>query len=438
MGSTAPKDHQLSLLGTADASTAGTVDPGCDMQDETTHKPAKEAKKRRPRGTGAVLQKGDRWYGQWYIRGRLVKRSLGPVRQPGTRDGLTKSHAEARLRELMTETNSAPAPVAERLTVGQVGHRLIKQLELKGRKSSTTENYESYLRVHIEPHFDDTPIAQITAEDVEAFVKTCLDRRLSTQSTLNYVGFLHGIFDFAVRKRWAHVNPCDEVEKPGRANQDEEIRFLGQAELGALLRATQAERSPHKPATIERATKVRQLRDVDGLPWKQIAAHVGCAESTAIYLYRCDPELRLEDDLARVERVLYLTAAMSGLRQGELLALRWMDIDWLAQRIRVRRNFVRGQFGTPKSKRSSRSVPLADLVAAELEGLFKGSAYKADEDLVFVHPHTGRPMDRSLLLKRFKRALRRAGVRDVRFHDLRHYAEFRSAPGSWRRLVGMT
>jgi integrase len=80
---------------------------------------------------------------------------------------------------------------------------------------------------------------------------------------------------------------------------------------------------------------------------------------------------------------------MSGLRQGELLALPWTDIDWLAQRIRVRRNFVRGKFGPPKSKRSSRSVPLADVVAAELEGLFRSSAYTADEDLVFGHPHTG-------------------------------------------------
>jgi len=414
MRATPTSDDQLSLLGQVDAATGSTVDPKRVM------KQSKAAKKRRSRGTGAVLQKADRWYGQWYVRGRLIKRSLGPVRQPGSRDGLTKSQAEARLRELMTQTNSAPAPIAERLTVGQAGNRLIKQLNLKGRKSSTTENYESYLRVHIEPHFGDTPIAQISAEDVEDFIEACLDAGLSTKSTLNYLGFLHGIFDFAVRKRWAHANPCDEVERPTRADADEEIRFLGQSELDELLDATQRARSPHKASTIERAARVRRLREVDGLPWKQIATQVGCAESTAIYLYRCDPETRLEDDLARVERVLYLTAAMSGLRQGELLALRWMDVDWFAQRIRVRRNFVRGEFGTPKSKRSSRSVPLADLVAAELDGLYKVSAYTADEDLVFAHPHTGRPMDRSQLLKRFKRALKRAGVREVRFHDLRH------------------
>ncbi len=118
--------------------------------------------------------------------------------------------------------------------------------------------------------------------------------------------------------------------------------------------------------------------------------------------------------------MLYLTAAMTGMRQGELLALRWMDVDWMAQRVRVRRNFVRGEFGTPKSKRSSRSIPLADDVARELELLFQASSYQADEDLVFAHPHTGKPMDRSQLLKRFKAALKRAGVREVRFHDLRH------------------
>ncbi len=98
---------------------------------------------------------------------------------------------------------------------------------------------------------------------------------------------------------------------------------------------------------------------------------------------------------------------MTGMRQGELFALRWRDVDWSARRIRVRRNYVRGEFGTPKSKRSSRSVPLASRVATELELLSRDSQYKSDDDLVFAHPETGRPIDRSKLLKRFKAALRR-------------------------------
>jgi len=111
---------------------------------------------------------------------------------------------------------------------------------------------------------------------------------------------------------------------------------------------------------------------------------------------------------------------MTGLRQGELLALRWRDVDWPAGRVRVRRSLVRGEFGTPKSRRASRSVPLADALAAALDAHQRASAYPSDDHLVFAHPHLGRPIDRSKLLKRYKAAVRRAGIRDVRFHDLRH------------------
>lgn len=127
-----------------------------------------------------------------------------------------------------------------------------------------------------------------------------------------------------------------------------------------------------------------------------------------------------EGPVGAADRALFLTAAMSGLRQGELIALRWRDVDWAGARLRVRRNYVRGQWGAPKSKRSSRAVPLATRVAGELERHFQRSVYQADDDLAFCHPETGHPLDASRLLQRFKAALKVAGVREVRFHDLRH------------------
>jgi integrase len=97
-----------------------------------------------------------------------------------------------------------------------------------------------------------------------------------------------------------------------------------------------------------------------------------------------------------------------------------MDVDWTAGRVRVRRNFVRGFWGVPKSRRGSRSVPLADRLAGELELYFRRSKFTAGDDLVFADPRTGDVLDHSQLVQRFKKALRAAGVRQVRFHELRH------------------
>ena len=341
---------------------------------------------RRSYGTGSIFKRGGSWYGQWRVHGRLVKRKLGPIRPPGTRDGLTKTQAEARLRKLMGE--AAPPPVAEAVAIREAGERLIFHLEGRGRRRSTIANYRSYLAVHIAPEFGDRHPDKVSARDVERFIakkrhkppsatrKTKAGEptreRQAVKSIHNYLGFLHSIYEFAIAEGWATSNPVKQARKPEREDEDPDIRFLDQDELEALLRAA--------------PTRLTE-------------------QSTTLWL---------------VDRAMYLTAAMTGLRQGELLALRWIDIDWTAKRVRVRRNFVRGEFGTPKSKRSTRSVPLADRVAGELHKLYVASPYQADDDLVFAHPPTGKPMERSNLLKRYKRALKRAKVRPVRFHDLRH------------------
>jgi integrase len=144
-----------------------------------------------------------------------------------------------------------------------------------------------------------------------------------------------------------------------------------------------------------------------------------------------------DDDWGVMERPLYLMAAMTGMRQGELLGLRWRDLDWMAQKVRIRQAFLRGEFKAPKSRRGVRGVPMADMLAGQLERLFQATEFDADDDLVFANPCTGRPLDRSKVRKRFQRACRRAGVRVVRFHDLRHTFGTRMAASgemSMRRL----
>lgn len=121
-----------------------------------------------------------------------------------------------------------------------------------------------------------------------------------------------------------------------------------------------------------------------------------------------------DDRTGPTDKALYLTATMCGLRQGELVALRWQDVDHEAGVLRVRRTYSRGEFGTPKSRRSSRAVPLPERVARELDTHHRRAAYTAGTDLVFCHPDTGRPYDAKKIRKRFYAARDAAGVRPVR------------------------
>jgi integrase len=187
-----------------------------------------------------------------------------------------------------------------------------------------------------------------------------------------------------------------------------------------------------RPAQLP--ARARALRAQDKA-WKQVGAELGVSAATAIYLSRATPGALVDEKIAEVERVLYLVAAMTGLRQGELLGLHWRDIDWLAQKIRVVHPHVRRKNSpkydelfpskerrnrSPKSTHSSRAVPMANRAGGELDRHYKASAFQGDGDLVFGHPITGAPLNRHEVSRRFKEALKRARVREVRFNDLRH------------------
>ena len=129
---------------------------------------------------------------------------------------------------------------------------------------------------------------------------------------------------------------------------------------------------------------------------------------------------------------LYLTALLTGMRQGELLGLRWQDIDWTFGRLSVRQALTRIRkqmlFKEPKSRRSRRTIALPSVLVEELKTVrdrqkeyrrVLGSAY-TEHDLVFCQP-SGKPLHAHNVSQRdFRQVIKRAKVPHIRFHDLRH------------------
>jgi integrase len=326
----------------------------------------KSNSRRRGYGTGSLRQAGRSWIGSWYgPDGRKVQRKVGAARTPGESDGMTRAQAERELAR-MRQQDAIVIAMAKRATMQEAADELCRALELRGRKKSHRLTVASDLRKHIVPFFDVKDISRITPEDIERYiaVKT---RTLAVKTVRNHLNTMNSVFEIGMRRRWCQTNPVKLAERPQIRKNETRIQFLDQAELDKLLAI--------------------------GYP---------------------------DDAFGRIEPSIYLTAAMTGLRQGELIGLRWRDVDLSARRVRVVSPFVRGEFGNPKSEGSGRSVPLADRVANELAEHRRRSAYATDDALVFCHPETGQPLDRSKLTRRFKQATKRAEVRAIICHELRH------------------
>lgn len=341
---------------------------------------------RRSYGTGSLMTKANArgelaWYGRWRdSAGAQVTRKLGLVRQPGATTGLTEKGAEKALRTRMENHVAVPKAAHDEdgpmtFTRADVVYR--RHLARQGRKRSTIVAVESCMRVWVIPFFDNrrspTPMANVTWRQIEALIVKMEESGLSAKSIHNYIGTISALYRYGMnpRRRWSPLNPVDGAELPA-IKKSTEIRFLTLEEVDALIR-----RVPEGP-------------------------------------------------YAALDRVLYRTAAMTGLREGELVALRWMDVDWPARRVRVRRNFVLGEFDTPKSVLGSRAVPMGAKLGQELAAFQPRDA--SDTDLVFVDPTTGGPLNNAAILRRMRKALKGAGLSKSHvFHDLRHTFGTRAA-----------
>ncbi|HEY5429041.1 MAG TPA: site-specific integrase [Solirubrobacteraceae bacterium] len=194
--------------------------------------------------------------------------------------------------------------------------------EDRERKPSTLVDYRSALNAHLLPAYGDQPLEAITPKAIETWRRSLTG--LSNRSTNKLLIQMHGVFRRAQIVWGLPVNPLARVEKhPMRASGD--IQVFSPEEVWALVRAAASEQGG----------------------------------------------------------AVFLTAAFTGLRMGELLALCWRDVDFAGATIRVRASYAGSALTIPKSG-EVRAVPLAPDVASALAQLGRREHWLGEDDLVFA------------------------------------------------------
>jgi len=335
-------------------------------------------------------KRGFSWYAKYRLPdGRQLQRKLGPAWSERGRPPagyFTKRLAEDWLRELLDQARrgTLQGMVRTGATFADAASEFLRYVEHdRALKPSTLRGYRSIIDAYLIPAFGTRPVEEITAEEVELWrsqlvgvtsersrvegregsqsdgVDQSHPRLLANNSKNRILTLLHGIFAHACKVYALPLNPVAGVER-------HPVRIAGDIEVF----------SPEEVLALVRAATSAQ----DG--------------------------------------AIYLMAAFTGLRRGELLALRWRDVDFMGSVVRVRASYAGGALTTPKSGKV-RSVPLAPEVAGALEKLRERELFIDDDDLVFVG-EAGSYLDGSALRRRYQAALKRASLRALRFHDLRH------------------
>lgn len=172
----------------------------------------------------------------------------------------------------------------------------------------------------------------------------------------------------------------------------------------------------HNP--VEHVENLKVAVSVDANP---IDANILSPAEVQRLLAAAEPGHRKRDGSLKSNNyaLLIKTAIFTGIRSGELRGLQWGDIDWQCHQLHVRRSWKEGTFHQPKTQASIRRLDLPKFLVSELRE-WRLACPKGADDLIFPNL-AGRPMSNANLLQRgFYPALRRAGLRKIRFHDLRH------------------
>jgi len=238
------------------------------------------------------------------------------------------------------------------------------------RRQSTFERYQDILRRYILPVFGNKPIDEIKRGEIRELLLRLYHKGLSRSTVCLVRDVISGPLSFAVDEELIPVNPASGITKKLQLRRDRRIE-------------------------IEPLTK----------------------EEVAVFLETCQTH-------APEHYPFFLTAFRTGLRLGELLGLQWADVDWHGRFIRVSRSYKTGRL-TPTKTGKVRRVDMSDYLIDVLKTLYtarKREALKEGKGEVsgFIFHRSGKPMEQNHIRRVFKRLLAKAGLREIRLHDIRH------------------
>jgi len=271
-------------------------------------------------------------------------------------------------RPLLGEEEKPPAP-----TLNQYYERFKERHMKTALRESSYMIYESAFRLHSLPELGRLRLDQIDRERMEDFIAVLMEKDLAKEYIRLILGSLRVLMNDAIEKGIIENNPVRGLSK-----------FYRQA--------------PVRHAEIEPLSEEESLLFLGTtLEW--------------------EPE----------HYPMFLTSLHTGMRSGEVIALQWPDLDWNGKFIEVRRQVVRGKVTTLKTKNGRRRVDLSDDLLETLATLKKKRQEEAlrlgsneISEWVWANEKGQRIDIGNVKSHSFKRVLRKAGLRDIRYHDLRH------------------
>lgn len=382
--------------------------------------------------------------------GHQVWRRVGPAwvqkdeagdwrpRRGRVRDGYyDERRAYVKAAEIVASYETAATEDRERRAQGptfrELARAYLEWLEkVKGAAPSTLRQHRSDLaepgvpyrrgnRVlagHIMRAFGDTPASKVTTADVEALLQAVAETGVAPRTVNRYREVVRAAFSFGMKstKFKLAANPASDADRRRLPHTGPLVYYMPE-EIEAIARALEDGLHREVHERHARSCASRSGARCDCAPtYRARGEEFPTLEAARAH----NREMRQEDELAddRRDADAVRVAAYAGLRMGELLALRVEDVDWAGSALIVSRAISAGvERGTKTGQ--VRQVPLADHAAGALARVLDREDFTGRNEYVFCNAF-GRRLDGSALRRRYKRARDAAGLRPLRWHDLRH------------------